>query len=268
MRLKTYQILNIAGLLIVLVTNYLANALPVAGMTTGELSALYPSLFTPAGFTFSIWGVIYLLLIAFAIYQSKGIFSNSEIPRNRFLYRIDVYFLVSSVANGAWIFAWHYQVVWLSMLLMLVILSSLIMIYLRLGIGHRIVSHGERFLVHMAFSIYLGWITVATIANAATLLLRYNWNGFGLSPEFWTSLMIGAATVISLILLFRRRDLFFSLVIVWALTGIIAKRMMVTEEPSLAILLTAGAGIFLIFAVIVYQAVRVYVRKVKQAPGA
>ncbi len=265
MQLKTYQILNIVGVLVVLVINYLAVALPIAGNTTGELSARYPSMFTPAGFTFSIWGLIYLLLIIFAIYQSRGLFGNSDLPQNRFLYRINIWFFISSLANGGWIFAWHHQVIWLSMLLMLVVFFSLLTIYLRLEIGHRVVSRAERFMVHMPFSVYLGWITVATIANAAVLLIRYHWNGFGLGGEFWASLMVAIAAVIAVAMLFRRRDLFYSLVIIWAFVGIISKRTSSGDAPTSAIVVTAALGILLLVAVNIYLAVTGFRRKVATA---
>ena len=261
MKIKTYQILNIIGLLGVITINFLANALPIAGKNTGELSDLYPSLFTPAGFTFSIWGIIYLLLIIFTVYQSKGLFGESNIPRNKFLYRIDIWFFVSSLANMAWVFAWHHQMVWLSMLLMLVILGSLLLIYLRLGVGLRTTEKKEKYLVHLPFSVYLGWITVATIANAATVFISYNWNGFGISPEIWTSVMIAIATIITLIVLITRKDLFYSLVIIWAFIGIIYKRIQPEQEFYLSIIIAAAAGIFLIASTIIFQAVKRFAKK-------
>jgi hypothetical protein len=256
MQLKAYQILNIAALILVIVINFLANALPIGGKTTGELSALYPSLFTPAGYVFSIWGVIYILLIIFAIYQARGIFSDPKKYGNRFLYRIDLWFLVSCIGNASWIFAWHYQVVWLSMVLMLVILASLIIIYTRLGIGRRIVSKNERNMVHRPFSIYLGWITVATIANAATLLINYNWNGAGISEDIWASIMIAAATIITIIVLFSRKDILFSLVIIWAFGGIIYRQMNNESAFYSTIIFTAFAGIFLILTTIIFRMVK------------
>ncbi|MCF8365684.1 MAG: hypothetical protein K9H16_07880 [Bacteroidales bacterium] len=261
MKIKTLQILNIFGLIGVLIVNTLANALPIAGKTTGELSDLYPSIFTPAGFTFSIWGIIYLLLIIFTFYQAKGLFGESNIPRNRYLYRIDIWFFVSSLANMAWIFAWHHQIIWLSMLIMVVIFGSLLLIYLRLGIGRRIVGNKEKYLVHLPFSIYLGWITVATIANASTVLIKYNWDGFGFSAEVWTSVMISTATLVNLAALLLRKDLFFSLVAVWAFIGIIYKRTMPGTEFYLSVVVFASAGIFLILATIIFQAVKKFVRK-------
>jgi hypothetical protein len=256
MKIRIFQILNLLGLCGVIAVNYLANALPIAGKTTGELSDLYPSLFTPAGFTFGIWGVIYLLLIIFAVYQAKGLFGNSNIPQNEYIRQIGPWFFVSSLTNISWIFAWHHQVVWLSMLIMIVFLISLISAYLRLGIGQRIVSKNQRYFVNMPFSVYLGWITVATIANASTLLIHYNWSGFGISGEQWTIIMIAAATLINLIILFRRKDLFYSLVIIWALAGIIYKRTQPEEEFYLSVVIAAFSGIFLIASTIVYQAVK------------
>ncbi len=261
MKTKAYQILNITSLVGVIAVNYLANALPIAGKTTGELSDLYPSVFTPAGFTFSIWGIIYILLIIFAVYQTKGLFGNSDIPRNEFLQKIGPWFMLSSIGNMAWIFAWHFEVIWLSVLLMLVILFPLIKVYLRLGIGYRIVSKNQQYFVHMPFSVYLGWITVATIANGATLLVDLNWNGFDLAVDFWASAMIATATVITLIVLFTRRDLFYSLVIIWAFVGIIAKRVSIGEPFFLSIIIFASAGIFLIVSTVIYQAIKGYLRR-------
>jgi hypothetical protein len=267
MQIKAYQILNIIGLVLVLIINFLANALPIGGRTTGELSALYPSLFTPAGYVFSIWGVIYFLLIIFAGFQARGLFSDPKKFNNRFLYRIDIWFFVSCIGNASWIFAWHYQLVWLSMVLMLVILCSLIIIYLRLGIGHRIVGKNERNMVHHPFSVYLGWITVATIANAATVFIRYQWNGAGISEEVWTSVMITIASAISVIMLFVRKDLLFSLVIIWAFSGIIFRQMNSETTFYPSILFTAFAGIFFITTTIIFQMVRRFIKKDLTTPG-
>jgi hypothetical protein len=260
MKLKTLQILNILGLVGVVVVNYLANAMPIAGRTTGELSALYPSLFTPAGFTFTIWGLIYLLLLFFAIFQAKGLFKPTVLPKMRFLYRIDVWFFVSSLANILWIFAWHYQVVWLSVVIILIVFASLLIIYLRLGIGRRIVGDSERFFVHLPFSIYLGWITVATIANIATFLIKINWDGYGLPAEFWTALMLGIASVIAMLVLIMRKDLYFTLVILWAFFGILYKRLTVDPQQSLAIWITTVTGFFLILSIAIFQWIKPFLK--------
>jgi hypothetical protein len=143
---------------------------------------------------------------------------------------------------------------------MFIFLAALFMIYLRLGIGRRIVSHSERFFVHLPFSVYLGWITVATIANIAALLIKLNWGGFGLSAEFWTALMLGIATVITLVVLFFRKDLFFTLVILWAFFGILYKRLTVDPQQSLAIWITAVTGIFLIMSLAIFLSVKQFLK--------
>lgn len=262
MKVKIVQILNITGLLLTIFMNYLANALPLAGKTTGEVSGLYENLFAPAGFTFSIWGVIYLLLIVFVVYQSKGLFQPVNSTRApSFYHRVGYWFFISCLANSAWIFAWHHEVIWLSMVLMIVILISLLKIYTRLGVGHRIVKHKERYLIHLPFSIYLGWISVATIANAAVLLVSIRWDGFGIHPEIWTSIMILVAAAITTTILITRKDLFFSLVILWAFFGIFVKRLTTDPQQSLAIMLSLATGGFIIVAVIIFQSVKMFIRR-------
>lgn len=224
MNTRLLQILNIIGLIGVLVMNYLANALPLGGRTTGELSDLYPSLITPAGLTFSIWGVIYLLLIVFAIRQARGLFNSSQMPPD-YVGKIGGWFFVNCVLNAGWLFAWHYQRIPLSLLIMLGILGSLLVIYQRLGIGrNREAARSERNWVWPAFSIYLGWITVATIVNVSVFLLDTGWSGWGLTPEAWTIVMLIISLIIGLLILFLRGDLWYNLVLIWAYIGILLKQ--------------------------------------------
>ena len=168
------QVANILGYIGVVVVNILANALPLGGNTTGELSDAYPNLFVPAGYVFSIWGVIYLLLLAFTVYQAFPSRRGEE-----FQHKIGYFFVISCVLNISWIFLWHYEHVIPSVVLMFALLISLIMIYLRLDIGRGSPSKGERLWIHLPFSVYLGWITVAPIANVVAALVSINWNGFG-----------------------------------------------------------------------------------------
>jgi hypothetical protein len=262
MKVKIVQILNITGLLLTLVINYLANALPIAGKNTGEVSGLYETLFAPAEFTFAIWGIIYLLLLVFDVYQAKGLFKPAHPKRPpSYYHRIGYLFFISCLANAAWIFAWHYEVLWLSMVLMIVLLISLLQIYIRLGVGRRIVKQSERYFVHLPFSVYLGWISVATIANAATFLVSIQWDGFGIHAEIWTAIMILAAAAISTTMLIARKDLFFSLVILWAFFGIFVKRITTDPQQSLVILLALAFGAFIILAVIIFQSVKKFIRK-------
>ena len=239
------QVLNILGFLLVLVVNGLANALPLGGNTTGDLSGLYPNLFVPAGLTFSIWGVIYLALAAFIVYQARDLFSKQKI-KMPYIQAIGGYFLLSCLANTGWLFAWHYRQVLLSLVVMLVLLFALIMIYLNLDIGNKSVDSPVRYYVHLPFSLYLGWITVATIANISAVLVHYQWNGWGLSEVFWTVLVILAGTVIALLNIIQRGDIAYSVVILWAYLGIIIKRYSVGTPPVMTIIYAAGLGMLLI----------------------
>jgi hypothetical protein len=155
-----------------------------------------------------------------------------------------------------WIFAWHYEMVFLSVLVMLVLLLSLIAIFLRLSIGRSDASGTEKYLVHLCFSVYLGWITVATIANITSLLVDINWNRFGLSESFWTVTVIIVAIVIAFVMLFNRKDIYYVLVVDWALYGIWVKRNSVDAEPIQIIIVTVLTGIALISLGIVIQLFR------------
>jgi hypothetical protein len=241
--------LNLIAFLATVAVNALANTLPINGKTTGELSDLYPNLFVPAGLTFSIWGLIYLLLAVFAVYQ----FAAPNRTTAVFLQRIGPLFILSSAANIGWIFLWHYQRVSASLFLMLVLLASLLAIYIGLGIGIRAASWRERLLVQLPFSVYLGWITVATIANTTAVLVHVGWNRFGASEELWTVLVLIVATLITLAVLFTRSDLFYALVILWAFLGILLKRLAVDSPPSRAIILTLAVAMATIGVVLLLR---------------
>ncbi len=210
---RLLQILNLFGLILVLTMNGLANGLPLNGKTTGELSAQYPNSFVPAGFTFSIWGVIYLFLIAFVIFQ----FSQQAKGTVK---KIGWLFFVSCLANGSWIAAWHYEFIGLSLAIMLVIFLSLLLLYLRLNIAREKVSTAQKWFVQVPFSLYLGWITVATIANTTALLVYYGWNGWGLAEPTWAGIMIFVAGVVGAYVVSTKRDPVYGLVLLWAFFGI------------------------------------------------
>lgn len=250
---RLLAILNSLGFVLVIVMNTLANVLPINGLNTGQLSDFYPNLFVPAGFTFSIWGVIYLALLVFVVYSLVQAFNNKG--NDGFLLKIGPWFIVSCLANAAWILAWHYMYVGLSVLIMLTLLISLIAMYLRLGIGKQGTLSRDRYLVHLPFSLYLGWITIATVANFTTLLVTTGWGGWGLSEEVWTALMIVVAAFISMTVLLSRADVFYSAVTLWAFYGIIAKRQM-QAEPEQLIVYTLITGMFLVVAVGVMQVIR------------
>jgi hypothetical protein len=251
----TLSILNLSGFIGTVVINGLANSLPLNNKLTGELSDQYPNLFVPAGLTFSIWGLIYLLLAVFVIYQLiLAVRKNTQTVS--ISERINVFFFVSSLANIGWIFAWHFEIVALSFLIMLVLLGSLIAVYVRLNIGRGEASNTEKFLVHLPFSIYLGWITIATIANFTAMLVHFSWNGFGLPEQFWAVLVIVVGIAVTLIILFYRKDIFYSLVADWAFLGILLKRVAADPEPVRSVVVAAIAGMSLITLGIIVQLAR------------
>ncbi|MDP5171176.1 MAG: tryptophan-rich sensory protein [Bacteroidia bacterium] len=218
-----WQIFHILALVLVLVLNGLSNGKLIPGRSVGDISDSYPTLFTPAGVTFAIWGVIYLFLIGFSIYQGRDMFSATKVDMP-FLKQIGPWFLISCAANSIWLFPWLYQRPALALIMMLVLFASLFVIYLQLEIGVMPVSRAEKWLVHAPFSMYLGWITVATIANVSITLVANEWSGFGLSPQTWATVMVSAAGVIGFGVALFRADMVFALVIIWALFGIITAR--------------------------------------------
>jgi hypothetical protein len=221
------QVVNVLATLMVIVLNVLASALPLNGQTTGEISDRFDVYFVPAGYVFSIWGLIYLALIAFAVYQALP--AQRDNPRLR---RVGYLYALSCVANVAWLLLWHYEFFELTLVAMVALLLLLITIYLRLGIGRNRVSNAEKWLVRVPFSIYLGWITVATIANVTSLLDYLNWSGWGISPEAWAVVMLVAGAVIASAVSITRGDIAYVLVIVWAFVGIAVKH---SDTPIVAV---------------------------------
>lgn len=206
---------NIAAFAVVIVMNTLSNALPINGQSMPEISAKYPSLFTPAGFTFSIWGVIYVALLAFVVWQA--------LPAQRSTAKVAAvspWFKVNCVANALWLIAWHYDQLVVSMLLMLVILVTLVRIYARLIREIETAPFAEHLVLYLPFSIYTGWIVVATIANASILQTAWELDAAGIAAVHWTLVKLALAGAIGATMLLRFRDIPFALVIAWAAFGI------------------------------------------------
>jgi hypothetical protein len=243
-RHRRWAALNAAGLVGTLVMNGLANALPLNGKGTGELSDLYPNLFVPAGLTFSIWGLIYLLLLGFVGFQVVcAVRGQGE---RAALDAIGPWFVVSSAANSLWIVAWHWQRIGQALLLMLLLLASLLAIYLRLGVGRARPRASRRWLVELPVSVYLGWITVATIANVTTLLVDMGHSDLPPGPVFWTVTVILVAVLLAGLMILTRSDLAFASVVAWALLGIWLKRRAIALPDDDAVEQAALVGIVLI----------------------
>lgn len=238
------QVLVLISVLATIIVNGLATGLPLNGKTTGEISDSFDVFFVPAGYVFSIWGLIYVGLIAYAIYQLLPAQADNPDLRS-----IGAIFVLSSVANMGWIFLWHYEVFPLTVVAMLILLVCLILIYLRLDIGRAQVSSGMRWLVHLPFSLYLGWITVATIANVTSLLAYWGWNGWGIGAEVWAIIMLFIATAVGGLVSFTRGDIAYVAVLIWAFIGIAVKHSDNTAVSTAAWAAAAITAILLIFGV-------------------
>jgi translocator protein len=212
-------VINILAALAALSVNILANALPLNGQNTGTISDKFHVFFVPAGYVFAIWGVIYVGWIAFVVFQALP--SQRDNPR---LEKIGWLFALSCAANGLWLFAWHYEFFPLTVVLMLLLLSTLLAIYVRLNINRAQVSTLEKWTVDVPFGIYLGWISVATIANITDLLYYSKWDGWGLAPELWAVIMLTITLGIALAMALIRADVAYLLVLVWAFAGIAVKQ--------------------------------------------
>ncbi len=209
------QTLVIVTTLATLVVNILANALPINGLTTGEISDRFQVYFVPAGYVFSIWGVIYLGLLTHAVFQA--------VPGQRANPRLRAtgwWVVLANLANAAWIFLWHYEYFVLTLLAMFLLLAALIVIYVRLGVGRGSVSRLETWAARVPFSIYLGWITVASIANVSAVLDYLRWNQWGFSDGTWMLGILVVVILLSATMNFTRRDIAYAIVILWALAGI------------------------------------------------
>jgi hypothetical protein len=218
---SSMKILVTVTFLIMIIVNILANTLPINGQTTAEVADSYPNLFAPAGITFAIWGLIYLLLAGFTLYL-LGFFQGSlDTIKTDLLNRIGIVFSISSIANAAWIFSWHYNRIPLSMLLMVVILVCLI--FINYIVVNEKLTAREKFFIRLPFSVYFGWITVATIANVTTLLVSIGWNGFGIPEPIWAIVIIIVGMLIGSATMIRNRDIAYGLVMLWAYAGIYIK---------------------------------------------
>lgn len=228
--------------------NALANILPINQLNTGQISAFYPNYFVPAGFTFSIWGIIYLLLINYTISYTYFTVLSDKFPKvAAYLSVINKWFWVTCFLNASWILAWHYLWIWTSVLIMLLFLSTLIYIFITGKEKESSLNKTQSFLLYTPFLVYLGWISVATIANITALLVKIDWNGFGISPVTWSLIMMITATILAIFFIWVEKIASYSLVIMWALWGIRAART--DDAPFLN--QAALVGLVLIFIVLV-----------------
>lgn len=235
------QYANLLSVILALTVNILASALPLNGQNTGEISDRFQVYFVPAGYVFSIWGIIYLGWIAFILFQFRT--SQKDSPRLR---RLGYLFAVSNIANAVWLFCWHYNQFGLSVLVMLALLGLLIASYLRLDVNRTSVTRAEYWSVDVPFSLYLGWITVATVANITDWLYLVEWNGFGIPAQIWAVIMLAVASLLGLGMTLTRRDVGYLSVLVWAFIGIAVKQ---TSAPMVVLSAWTAAVLMLGFAI-------------------
>jgi benzodiazapine receptor len=249
-----YQVSNVVAVVAALIVNTLANALPLSGVTTGQVSDSYPNLFTPPGYVFSVWGVIYALAVVFMINQAR--------PSQRgepYLTQIGFLYLIGALANMSWLFIFHHsygvpQLFVVSLVPMVVLLLCLLSIYERVGIGKREAPRNEKLAVHLSISVYLAWISLATIANIASVL---NVLIPGI-PEpvqaLWTTLVIVVALVISSLMVLTRRDIAFGLVFIWASVGIALNRIAIPLIFATSIVAAVAVAILIVLAPFIKRA--------------
>ena len=236
------QFANLFSVILALTINILASTLPLNGQNTGEISDRFEVYFVPAGYVFAIWGVIYIGWIAFTIFQFQR--SQKESPRLR---RLGYLFALSNLANAGWLFCWHYNRFGLSVLIMLILLGMLVASYLQLNVNRTSVTRVEYWSVDVPFGLYLGWITVATVANIADWLYFVEWNGFGVSAQIWAVIMLAVASLLGLAMALTRRDAAYLVVLVWAFVGIAVKQVsapLVVLSSWIAAIVMLGLVIF------------------------
>lgn len=215
---KTLQITNIIAFVVTIVLNYVAGAGLINGQTIGEISARYDNLFTPAGYAFSIWGLIYLMLAGFVIYQALGLFKETD--NNDFILQIGWWFVISCFANSLWLITWIYDYIGLSILMITVLLFSLIKIIINTNMERWDAPFPVILLLWWPFCFYSGWITVAIIANISAYLTKVGWQGWGISDPAWAIIMIITAGLINLFMILTRNMREFALVGIWGLTAV------------------------------------------------
>jgi hypothetical protein len=232
--------LTLAAIIGTIAVNAWSNIAPIGGQNIGEIANtdFADVLIIPASYAFSIWGLIYIGVLAFGIYQLMPAQRSNPIIR-----RVDYLVILSCITQAIWVFLFTLRQFWWSVLMMVGILLPLIGIYLLLGVGKRRVSRQEKWFAQIPFSVYLGWISVATIVNVASALFANNWDGWGIAPETWTVIMMVIATAIGATLNLQRRDLAYPLVIIWALVAVAVRQIDVASVAIAAIGLAAVLGI-------------------------
>lgn len=251
---RTLAIFNAIALLIHIGFSYLSQSRVLSNNNVGEVSGQYESLFTPAGFTFGIWGIIYISLTAFTIFHIAMAYRHpvNHLP-NRQIRRVGVFFILNNLSAAAWLWCWTNERIGWSVILIVAQLLTLVIINVRLSIYDPYKPISSRVFTQFPLSIYFGWLTIATIANLASYLVAIDWNPGTIGAGNWTRILIAAAVLIGSLVIFTRRNVFYGLVLVWALYGIIMKRQQGDDPFDADIIRAAWIGMGLLTIIIVIQ---------------
>jgi len=229
-RVRNLAILNLVFFIVAFIVSQMSQFNLIGGNTMGDVSAKYESVFTPAGITFAIWGVIYIGLFAFTIYHLIQAHKNDlHAEANQVVQKIGYYFVANNLATTAWVFAWLYEYIALALVLMIIQLYTLIKIHIKLKIYDPQKSVASKLFTQVPLSLYFAWICIATIANASSFFVYINWDGGGINASAWAIILIVIATLLSVFIISFRQNPYFGLVVLWALYGIHLKRTAIDE---------------------------------------
>lgn len=247
---KTLSAINLLSVVLVIAVNYVSQALRLNDTTIGEISQKYDNLFTPAGYAFAIWGLIFLGLLAYGIFQvRRAFFSEKESP---FIEQTGYWFAAANVLNAAWVFAFLYDYTGVSVLIMLGILFSLIKIILKTNMERWDAPIEILAFVWWPICLYSGWIAVATIANISAYLTKIGWDGFGLGDQEWTIIMVIVATLLNAVMVWKRNMREFAAVGIWALVAIFVRHRNSIDVIAY-VALACSIVLFVIVAIHGYQ---------------
>ncbi len=241
---KVNALLNMTALVFMLALNALANILPINGYNTGQISGFYPNYFVPAGFTFSIWSIIYIMLIGFVVCSVAALGSKMDVHSKEVIQKASPFFQLTSLLNGSWIVLWHNLYLGASFAVMIIFLVLLVKLYIRISASKKMLSPFMRFWIYHTFLVYLGWISVATIANATALCVGIGWQGSPLEPQIWSILLIAIALLLGIFFVGKKKEPAYGFVLSWAFFGIYAGQM----DQSRAVGIAAGLSVSILLA--------------------
>lgn len=247
--------------LAMIIVNLLAETLPINGLKTGQVSALYPNLLTPADFVFSIWVWIYLLLAGYVLYQSGLFCKKKKMPRFPMSFDVGVYFSAASLAFICWLLVWHYEMIAMSLILIVVLLACVLQI-LQI-VSDQKLTRKETLFLRLPFSVYLAWLSIATGINMTVYLVSLEWDSFcGIEPT-WTILLLLVGLLIGIKAVLKEKHAAFGFVYVWAYAGILTKHLspngFVGQYPGIITVLIAS------LIVLLPASVYVLIHKLKKA---